>query len=150
MSELLARPAIKAAVAGLDLGSTTPTAPLFVYHAVNDELVPITTADATVANYCAHGGAVTYTRDELSEHITLAFTGATSALSWLTTRLNGAAVPHGCTTTTTLSMPLSSAGLHSPSEASSGRREWPTGQRHRRVLTADAHQPVEAEGPLRP
>jgi hypothetical protein len=111
LSQLLAKPTVKAAVTGLNLGATTPTAPLFVYHAVNDELVPIATADTTVAHYCAHGAAVTYTRDSLSEHIALAFTGAPSALSWLTTRLNGSAVAHGCTTTTTLSMLLSSPGL---------------------------------------
>ncbi len=111
LSTLLAMPAVKAAVDGLNLGGTTPTAPLFVYHAVNDELVPIATTDSTVASYCAHGASVTYTRDSLSEHIVLAFTGAPSALSWLTTRLDGGPVPHGCTTTTVPTMLLSPTGL---------------------------------------
>ncbi|MCW2495665.1 lipase family protein [Jatrophihabitans sp.] len=111
LSQLLAMPAVKAAVDGLNLGGTTPTAPLFVYHAVNDELVPIASTDATVASYCSRGGDVTYTRDSLSEHIVLAFTGAPSALSWLSTRLTGGAAPSGCSTKTVLTMLLSPTGL---------------------------------------
>jgi hypothetical protein len=72
----LSLPPVASAMAGLALGSTTPTTPLFVYHAVNDELVPIAGVTATVARYCAGGDPVTYTRDDLSEHLTLTFTVA--------------------------------------------------------------------------
>jgi hypothetical protein len=111
LTQLLALPAIKSAVAGIDLGGTAPTAPLFVYHSVDDELIPIAGADATVAKYCAGRDSVTYTRDILSEHGSLAFIGAPQALSWLTQRLTGGAVPHGCTTTTVLSMLLNPTTL---------------------------------------
>ena len=104
LTQLMAQPSIQAAFQSMDLGSVTPTAPLFVYHAVNDELIPIAGVDATVRNYCAHGGSVTYTRDMASEHASLALTGAPAALSWLTQRLSGDAVPRGCTTTTVPTM----------------------------------------------
>jgi hypothetical protein len=106
VTQLLALPAIKNALDKIDLGGTAPSAPLFVYHSVDDELIPVAGADATVAKYCAGGDSVTYTRDILSEHGSLAVLGAPQALSWLTQRLTGGPVPHGCTTTTVLSMGL--------------------------------------------
>jgi hypothetical protein len=111
LKTVLALPAVKAAIGQLNLGGSAPTAPLFVYHAVNDELVPIAGTDATVPKYCAAGDSVTYTRDLLSEHGALAVTGAPAALSWLTDRLTGGAVPTGCSTHTVLTMLLTPAGL---------------------------------------
>jgi hypothetical protein len=84
---------------------------MFVYHSVDDELIPVAGPDATVAKYCAAGDSVTYTRDILSEHVSLAFIGAPQALSWLTQRLTGGAVPHGCHTTTVLTMLLNPTTL---------------------------------------
>jgi hypothetical protein len=111
LTQLLALPAIKSALDGIDLGGTTPIAPMFVYHSVDDELIPIAGADATVAKYCTGGASVTYWRDTLSEHGSLAFIGAPQALSWLTQRLAGGATPHGCSTTTVLSMGLNPTTL---------------------------------------
>jgi hypothetical protein len=111
LARFLALPAVQTALAGLNLGGSSPTAPLFVYHAVNDELIPIAGTDATVKNYCAHGDSVTYTRDLASEHAILAVTGAPAALHWLTQRLTGGAVPQGCHTSTVLSMLLTAPGL---------------------------------------
>jgi hypothetical protein len=111
LSSFLAIPAVKTALATLNLGSETPRAPLFVYQAVNDEIVPVSGVDAEVASYCAHGDSVTYTRDELSEHVTLAMIGAPDVLSWLVQRLEGGPVPRGCTTSTVPSMDLNWAAL---------------------------------------
>lgn len=111
LSTVLAQPAVRSALNPLDLGGTTPTTPLFVYHAVNDELIPVAGADAIVRKYCAAGGSVTYTRDLLSEHGVLAVAGAPSALSWLNDRLTGRPVPQGCRTNTVLSMALSPTAL---------------------------------------
>jgi hypothetical protein len=111
LAQFLALPAVNAALSGLNLGGSAPTAPMFVYHAVNDELIPIASTDATVTNYCAHGDSVTYTRDGLSEHLSLAVIGAPAALGWLTERLTGGAVPQGCTTSTVPSMLLTAGDL---------------------------------------
>jgi hypothetical protein len=113
IASLLARPAIAKQMARLNLGRTTPSAPLFVYHAVHDELIPIQGPDTIVPRYCAHGDSVQYTRDDVSEHVSLAVTGAAAALDWLTTQASGHALPHGCTTATVPTMAVSSAALRS-------------------------------------
>ncbi|MBE1463173.1 lipase family protein [Kibdelosporangium phytohabitans] len=99
----LSRPVPQEILAEVTLGKATPTAPLFVYHSVNDELVPVADTDATVQKYCAAGGRVTYQRDILSEHIALVITGAPDALNWLKDRLNGQPAANGCNTRTVLS-----------------------------------------------
>jgi Secretory lipase len=111
IASLLARPAIAKQMARLNLGRTAPSAPLFVYHAVHDELIPIQGPDTIVPRYCAHGDSVRYTRDDASEHVSLAVTGAAAALDWLTTRASGQAPPRGCTTTTVPTMAVSSSAL---------------------------------------
>jgi hypothetical protein len=111
LSSLLALPAVKSALGALDLGATTPVAPIFVYQSVHDEVIPIAGVDAIVNRYCAHGGSVTYTRDELSEHASLTVLGAPGALSWLAQRLDGDPAPHGCTVNTVLSMDLTWSAL---------------------------------------
>jgi hypothetical protein len=111
LAQFLALPSVSAALNGLNLGGSVPSAPMFVYHAVNDELIPIAGTDATVDNYCDHGESVSYTRDELSEHVSLAVIGAPAALSWLTQRLTGGTEPLGCTTTTVPSMLLTAGDL---------------------------------------
>ena len=49
-----------------------PTANLFVYHAINDQLVPVAGADAMVDAYCAAGTPVHYNRSPNGEHVLLA------------------------------------------------------------------------------
>jgi hypothetical protein len=111
LATVLAVPAVQTALATLNLGSTTPTAPLFIYHAVNDELIPISGVDAIDASYCAAGDSVTYYRDDLGEHVTEVLAGAPDALNWITQRLDGGPVPQGCTTSTVPSMLLVPPGL---------------------------------------
>jgi hypothetical protein len=105
-SQFMALPAVKNAFAAMNIGAITPEAPVFVYQAVHDELVPETYVAETVAQWCAGGGRVTYVRDEASEHVSLFLTGAPLALNWLNERLAGASVPAGCSTTTVLSTAL--------------------------------------------
>lgn len=98
--DFMALPAVRTAFAELNLGATAPAAPLFVYHSVNDEMVPIAGVDRTVADYCRAGASVTYVRDEASEHGLLSITGAPAALDWLTNRLTGTSPRPECTTRT--------------------------------------------------
>ncbi|MFB8004002.1 lipase family protein [Nocardia sp. NPDC056000] len=56
------------------------TLPLFLFHAVHDEIVAIAPVDRTVAQWCASGAPVTYTRDHLSEHASLAISALPAAL----------------------------------------------------------------------
>ncbi|HEY2694670.1 MAG TPA: lipase family protein [Pseudonocardiaceae bacterium] len=93
------------------LGQHTPTAPMYVYQSVNDELVPHADTDAVVQKYCAAGANVTYRRDILSEHVILAVTGAPDALNWLRDRLTGKPAPSGCSTSTVASSLFSPGAL---------------------------------------
>ncbi|MGH3628686.1 MAG: lipase family protein [Sciscionella sp.] len=111
LDALLRLPTVKRVLTRLDLGGSAPTAPLDVYHAVHDELVPIAGTDATVKKYCAGGDSVRYTRDLLSEHGSLALTGAGAALHWLSRRVSSTSTPQGCHTATVLSTALSPDGL---------------------------------------
>lgn len=111
LAQLVAMPAVKRSIRSLDFHATPGVAPLFVYHAVNDELIPVAGPDAIVPKYCKAGDAVTYTRDELSEHGILAVNGGPAALSWLHARLTGGPVPHDCTTTTVPTMALTPSAI---------------------------------------
>ncbi|WP_067829420.1 lipase family protein [Actinomadura kijaniata] len=98
---LLDRPEVREALERHDLGKTAPTAPMFVYHAVHDELIPVDGADRAVRGYCARGTKITYTREQVSSHGSLAVTGGPAVLSWLTRRLDGTLPdPAGCSTRT--------------------------------------------------
>ncbi|AYF78445.1 lipase [Nocardia yunnanensis] len=92
-----------------DYGITAPTIPTFLYHAVNDEIVHITFVDQAVANWCTSNPPITYTRDQLSEHPSLAVAATTSALHWIDDRLAGHPAPNNCTIRTVPSMALDGA-----------------------------------------
>jgi DNA-binding NarL/FixJ family response regulator len=111
LSQLLSLPQVQSSTAAMNLGSTAPTAPMFVYHAVHDEVVPIGGVDATVRSYCAKGSKVTYIRDETAEHVSLAFVGEAIALKWLVDQLDGALAPTSSSTTTVPSMALTPSVL---------------------------------------
>jgi hypothetical protein len=107
----LSEPVPQQVLADDTLGQHTPTAPLFVYQSVNDELIPPADVDAVVSGYCAQGASVTYHRDVLSEHVALVVTGAPDALNWLAARLGGASAAAGCHTSTVASSLLSPTAL---------------------------------------
>lgn len=85
----------------------TPTAPLFVYKAVGDEISPVADTDAVIKKYCAEGATIEYHRDLIGNHETEAISGSASALAWLADRLNGESVDSGCSTENVLLSSLS-------------------------------------------
>ncbi len=100
LTELLQLPAVAAAIEQTKLGGTAPTAPVYLYSGVNDEIVPIATVDHLADTYCAGGTPLTYRRDEISLHATLIMTGAADALNWLGDRIDGEPSAPGCDTQT--------------------------------------------------
>ncbi|KAL5354934.1 secretory lipase-domain-containing protein [Aspergillus floccosus] len=76
----------------------TPTAPLFVYKAVGDEVSPVEDTDMLVKKYCAQGARIEYHRDWVGEHVSEAIAGSASAMNWVSERLNGEDVDEGCRT----------------------------------------------------
>ncbi|MFE3187580.1 lipase family protein [Nocardia sp. NPDC059240] len=90
--------------ADLDFGPVVPTTPMLHYHAVHDEIVDIAVSDQAVAQWCAAGAQITYMRDQLSDHVSLAVTGTPAALRWIDDRMAGRPAPAGCSTSTVPSM----------------------------------------------
>ncbi|KAJ5157684.1 uncharacterized protein N7482_008784 [Penicillium canariense] len=76
----------------------TPTAPLFIYKATGDEISLVADTDDLVTKYCAEGATIEYHRDLIGNHESEAVSGSSSALSWLSDRLDGEDVSGGCST----------------------------------------------------
>jgi hypothetical protein len=83
-----------------NLGRGTPGSPLYVYHAVNDELVYISHTDHAVQRYCSRGTPVEYHRVQVGEHLSLQASAIPAAVAWLTDRLASSGPAKGCTTVT--------------------------------------------------
>ena len=73
-----------------------PSAPVFEYHALLDELAPIGPARAVLRNYCAAGVPVEHRTRALGEHLTEVGSGAPSAIDFLARRFRGAAPINTC------------------------------------------------------
>ena len=74
--------------------------PLYVYHAVQDEVTPIGRTDALVRRYCDVGADIAYDRLTLGNHSEGSRNGRAAALAFLRRVLTGAAAPApaGCVT----------------------------------------------------
>lgn len=92
----LAEPVAKAVLELNHLGRQTPKAPVFLYHSVFDELIPFASAQALHDEWCGAGGQVTLYADVLSEHSSLAVSGAPLAVNYLRSRFAGVDVPATC------------------------------------------------------
>jgi hypothetical protein len=108
--KLLGQPPVKAAFHAMNPVGR-PKAPLFVYQAVNDELVAASDTGVAVRRWCRVGTSVSFLRDDLGEHGTEMILGGPAALSWLNARLNSVRAPRGCSTTTVASTLLTKATL---------------------------------------
>ncbi|WP_280218926.1 lipase family protein [Nocardia neocaledoniensis] len=97
---------VQGSLAALDFSPDASTPPLFLYNAVHDEIVTVAAPDKAVAQWCAAGAPITYTRDQLSEHVSLQMAATTAVLRWIDERLAGQAAPDGCSTRTVQSMAL--------------------------------------------
>jgi hypothetical protein len=109
---LLAEPTVRAAFTSMN-PTGHPTAPLYVYQAVNDELVAAADTTNAVRQWCRVGTSVHYVKEGVGEHGTLMLTGGPAALQWLNARLHGTATSRGCTTTVVTSSLLTQASLAS-------------------------------------
>jgi hypothetical protein len=92
----LSEPVAVAVLEANHLGRQTPSAPVFLYHSILDELIPFPSAQALQADWCRTGGHVTLYADALSEHSSLAATGAPLAVGYMASRFAGVAVPDNC------------------------------------------------------
>ncbi|WP_116023190.1 lipase family protein [Thermomonospora umbrina] len=64
----LSVPRIRAVLQRNTMGAVAPTTPIFNYHAVTDEIVPIGQANTLVKSWCTKGATVQTVRSLLGEH----------------------------------------------------------------------------------
>ncbi|MFI9506711.1 lipase family protein [Nocardia sp. NPDC052566] len=136
IADFLALPEIKEVFDATVLGSNIPTAPIFLYQGVFDEAVPVWTNDRLSQRWCAGGASVQYTRDHLSEHLTLPSLGMAQTFNWLKSRLAPNAPDQiGCRTDDVVSMLADFNALLSQIEinlnATFGALGFPIGPRER-------------------
>lgn len=101
LADVLAEPEIVELMRSLQLGLRTPTMPMLIVQSVADPLISVDDVDGQVQRYRAAGAHVTYLRDRLSEHITLAVFAAPLMFDWLDDRFAGRPLPASTTSTVT-------------------------------------------------
>lgn len=85
--QLFEDPRLKSVLQIIDMGRICPDMPIFLYHSISDETVPIAQIDYLYDMWCHQGASVTLRKDFLSEHATEIIEGAPSALLWIRDRL---------------------------------------------------------------
>ena len=73
-----------------------PSAPVYEYHAVADELAPVGPARLLVQRFCDAGVTVQHVEDYTSEHVSLVVSGAFGAMDYLAARFAGEPAPSTC------------------------------------------------------
>lgn len=73
----------------LPQGASSPRIPVFVYHEIFDEVIPVESSDKLVEAWCKDGTPVTYLKSATGEHLTgtLRFTG--ESLNFIESKLSG-------------------------------------------------------------
>ncbi|XVV00218.1 lipase family protein [Actinosynnema sp. CA-248983] len=87
-SNPLTRPDWQARLAENRLGTSPPTAPIYLYHGLVDEIIPLAQAQTLRREYCAAGVAVTW-GVFLGEHVTTMVSAAGDVVSYLAARFAG-------------------------------------------------------------
>ncbi|MEZ5180455.1 MAG: lipase family protein [Acidimicrobiales bacterium] len=86
----------KARLAENRLGSTKPTAPVFQYHALFDEMVAYPQAAQLRKDWCAKGANVTWATFPVAEHVLGIVQGQVPALDFLSARFAGLPAVSNC------------------------------------------------------
>jgi hypothetical protein len=81
-------PGMRAAMEAIRLGKATPTAPVYLYHAIRDQYPAINDVDKLVAKYRSEGVDVTYKRFRFGKHALVAITGVRGSLRFLSDRFS--------------------------------------------------------------
>jgi secretory lipase len=92
----LGTPVAQAVLNDNEMGGARPSAPVYLYHSLFDQLIPYASATALKSSWCRLGARVQLYTDVLSEHNVLAVTGAPGAVSYLGARFAGTPAPSNC------------------------------------------------------
>lgn len=83
-------------LSGMGQPGHVPEAPMYIYEAYFDELVPFAGAQDLVDTYCSEGVPISFHVNYTSEHVSEAVVDAPSAVEYLEARLHALAVPSTC------------------------------------------------------
>lgn len=111
--QLLYEPTIAKVLADCVMGvkqDETPTAPVFVYHAEQDEIIPYDNATTLVDSWCDKGASVKFTTFANGGHLTTEIVGLPDAMAFVESAFAGTTAP-GCSKNTELSSVLDPVAL---------------------------------------
>lgn len=89
-------PRFEPVFAATRLGGRKPIVPVYSYHAINDEIVPIGPDDKLVASYCRRGVVVDRVRDPLSDHLSLEASQSGAVMAYIRERFAGTTPANTC------------------------------------------------------
>ncbi|MBP2702557.1 triacylglycerol lipase [Microbispora sp. RL4-1S] len=95
-TDVMSLPEWRARLAENRLGGSAPRAPLFLYHAGHDEVVPYAVGRALRERYCARGADVLWARVPAPSHVLGAAEGGPLAVAWLVSRVLGLPAVGNC------------------------------------------------------
>ncbi|MFG3504789.1 lipase family protein [Streptomyces sp. NPDC047821] len=92
----LETPEWRARLAESDLGRAVPGHPVYLYHALADELIPYSQGTRLRADWCAGGAAVDWRTIVVGEHVSGVITESPRAADWLADRFAGKPASGDC------------------------------------------------------
>jgi hypothetical protein len=96
-ADLLAEPRVSRALDRVNLiRGPRFSAPTFLYHEINDEILIIKPVDELVATQCRQGATIQYVRSPIGEHLTGAGAYMGPAMQYLADRFAGRDAPNTC------------------------------------------------------
>jgi pimeloyl-ACP methyl ester carboxylesterase len=78
------------------IGTAVPSAPVYQYHGSLDEIIPNKVGQDLHTRWCALGANVQFNGSMLGEHLSVALTGASSAVTFLADRIDGKPARRTC------------------------------------------------------
>jgi len=94
-SDVMNTPSWLARLEEVKLGKVAPSAPVFQYHAILDEIIPLDQAREVRESWCSLGGDI-YWRTLLGEHVLGILQGAGPSRRWLKDRFDGVSTESNC------------------------------------------------------
>ncbi|WP_329405831.1 lipase family protein [Nocardia vinacea] len=94
--DLLGDPRVADVLARNTLGRFVPRVPIYSFHGVLDEIVPVSQADDMTRQWCAGGANVQIVRDGWLDHVLEGLVRQQDAAEYLADRFAGLPAPNGC------------------------------------------------------
>ncbi|BDT97395.1 MULTISPECIES: lipase family protein [Nocardia] len=94
--DLLRHPIFRAATDAQELGGSAPETPMYLYHSLTDDVIPVAGFTDLIGRYCAQGALITSVHSMLPTHNPAAIGEAPGAMNFLADRFAGLPVFPGC------------------------------------------------------